>query len=105
MANTVYNQKSKIDDSQAATLKSIVPGMILTFKYNGAKVSDKNPMILFLHYDSEYGLIEGLNLNYLSSYKLKSLFEGFKNRTTVQDVPEETSNLISEDIIFFLMNQ
>ena len=97
---TIHNHKSKIDDLQPATLKSVMPGMILTFKYNGAKVSDKNPMILFLHYDSEYGLIEGLNLNYLSSYKLKSLFEGFKDRTSVQDMPEETSGLISEDFTF-----
>ena len=97
---TTHNHKSKIDGLQPATLKSIIPGMIITFKYNGIKVSDKNPIILFLYYDVQHGLIDGINLNYLNSYQLKKLFEGFKDRTEVSDRPEEDSGLISEDYTF-----
>jgi hypothetical protein len=94
---TIHNHKSKIDDFQQVGLKSLTPGMIIQFKYSGKNVSDKNPMILFLNYNTKYGSLDGLNLNYLSNYRFKKLFEGFSARTTVGDASEKTSGLIYED--------
>ena len=74
--------------------------MVLTFKYVAENISDKSPLILFLYYDIENGLIEGLNLNYISKYKLKMLFEQFKQTTKVGERPKEVSNLISEDYTY-----
>jgi hypothetical protein len=91
-------------------MKSLFPGMIVWFNYQGEKVFDKNPMILFLSFDFNKGLIDGLNLNYLSHYRFKKLFEGFKNPkrygyhpsigTNISTVPPAVSNLISEDYTF-----
>ena len=96
----LHNHKFKIKDRQPGTLKSIFPGMVVTFNYSGENITDKYPMILFLYYDVQHGLVEGLNLNYLSNYKFKMLFEGLKKRTLVMDQPKETSGLISEDYTF-----
>ena len=95
-----HNHKSKIQDSQLVTLARVSPGMIISFNYQGVKVSDKKPLILYLHFDSKYGLVEGLNLNYLNNSRFKKLFEGFKERTSVADVPEEASNLLGEDYTY-----
>ena len=100
---TIHNHKSKISDYQSASFRSIVPGMVITFNYLGLKISDKNPLILFMHFDRKNGLIEGLNLNYLSNYRFKKLFEGFAQRTSVGDVPKESSNLITEDYTFITL--
>ena len=94
-----HNHKSKIQDSQLVTLKYISPGMIISFNYDGIKITDKKPLLLYLHLDNN-GLIEGLNLNYLNNFRFKNLFEGFKERTSVSDVPEETTNLLSEDYTY-----
>ena len=92
-----FNHAKKIENTQPATIKSIIPGMIVTFKYVGKKISDKNPLILFLYNDSKNKLIDGLNLNYLSDYRFKKLFEGFKDRTKVTTRDEDASNLLSEN--------
>ena len=45
-----HNHKSKIQDSQLVTLARVSPGMIISFNYQGVKVSDKKPLILYLHF-------------------------------------------------------
>ena len=95
-----FNHARMIEDTQPAYFKSIQPGMVLTFKYVAENISDKSPLILFLYYDIENGLIEGLNLNYISKYKLKMLFEQFKQTTKVGERPKEVSNLISDDYTY-----
>ena len=97
---TIYNHKSKIQDSQLVTLGRVSPGMIISFNYRGQKISDKKPLLFFLYVDKQHGLIEGLNLNYLSNFRFKNLFEGLKERTTVSDIPNEATNLLSEDYTY-----
>ena len=41
--------------------------------------------------------MDGLNLNYLNNYRLKNLFDGFRDRTIVTKMDEEESNLLAED--------
>ena len=95
-----HNHKSKIKDSQLVSLKAVIPGMIVSFNYEGKKVSDKKPLIFFLHFDRKYGLIEGLNLNYLNNFSFKQLFDGLKVRTRVSTPSSDTSNLLSEDYTY-----
>ena len=99
-----FNHKKDIKNTQPVKIQAISPGMIITFKYNsihyGNKITDKNPLVLFLYFDSQNGLLDGLNLNYLSDYKFKKLFEGFKSRTRVTTRDEKSSNLLSEDFTF-----
>jgi hypothetical protein len=94
---TRFNHYNLIEDTQPATVKSIIPGMILTFRYEKPKTQDKNPLILFLWYDSKNKVIDGLNLNYLSLYRFHELFENFKSKTKVGTKDEDTSKLLSED--------
>ena len=98
MANK-FNHARKINKIQPAKFTAISPGMIITFNYgSGVKnINDKNPLILFLHFDSKTGVVDGLNLNYLSNYRLKNLFDGFRDRTIVTKMDEEDSNLLAED--------
>jgi hypothetical protein len=99
MPNRFHHTKD-IKETQSATIKSIIPGMILTFRYEGKNVFDKYPLILFLYRDPKKNLIDGLNLNYLSDYRFKQFFEDFKDRTKVSTRDEETSNLLGEDYTF-----
>ena len=59
-----FNHNKDIKNTQPAKLKAISPGMIITFRYVGENISDKNPLVLFLYRDGKYNLIDGLNLNY-----------------------------------------
>ena len=75
MPKTLYNHKSNITHLQPViTIKFIQPGTLLQFKYNGDKVFDKKPMVLVLWNDKSESKIHGINLNYLSEFKIKELF-------------------------------
>tara|TARA_B110000902_G_scaffold218819_1_gene252851 strand:- start:541 stop:945 length:405 start_codon:yes stop_codon:yes gene_type:complete len=69
----------------------LLPGMIITFNYSEKSVMDPRPILLYLNTDKKSKNIEGLNLNYLNSTKLKKLFKvaGVKKTET-----DEVENLI-----------
>ena len=75
MANRLYNHKAKIKGIQPLKLKVAEPGMLITFKYSGKDILDKNPLIVLL--SQEKNLVEGLNINYLSDFKVSNLFRYF----------------------------
>jgi len=97
MANRLYNHKSKIKGIQPAKLQSLEPGMLITFRYNAKDIMDKNPLIIFLYRDVNHNLIDGLNLNYLTDYKVSRMFEKFNDILGVGEVDEEDNNLLNED--------
>jgi hypothetical protein len=49
--------------------------MIVTFNYSEQGVLDPRPILLFLNNNTERKVIEGLNMNYLNSTKMKKLFQ------------------------------
>tara|TARA_Y100000593_G_scaffold57224_1_gene106521 strand:+ start:3755 stop:4348 length:594 start_codon:yes stop_codon:yes gene_type:complete len=49
---------------------NIMPGMILEFNYSSTTAFDKKPLVLILHRPREYNVIDGLNLNYLTTNEL-----------------------------------
>jgi len=73
MAKNKFNHAGRIQNTQPARLKSIYPGTIVQFKYSGDKVFDKAPLVLILWNDYKSYKIHGINLNYLSEFKMKSL--------------------------------
>tara|TARA_R110000824_G_scaffold66026_7_gene171665 strand:- start:1406 stop:1891 length:486 start_codon:yes stop_codon:yes gene_type:complete len=97
MANRLYNHKRKIKGIQPAKLKALEPGMLITFRYNAKDIMDKNPLIIFLYRDINDNLIDGLNLNYLTEYKVSQLFKNFNNIVGVTAKDEEDNNLLNED--------
>ena len=69
----------------------LLPGMIITFNYSEKNVMDPRPILLYLNTDKKNKNLEGLNLNYLNSTKLKKLFKVADVKKTETD---EVENLI-----------
>ena len=65
----------------------LLPGMIITFNYSEKSVKDPRPILLYLSTDKINKNLEGLNLNYLGTSKLKKLFKvaDFK-KTKIEEV-------------------
>ena len=74
MANKIFNHQRRVLDTQLAKIKTLYPGTIVEFKYSGNDIFDKEPMVLILWNDYKNYKIHGINLNYLSEFKIKSLF-------------------------------
>ena len=51
MAKRKFNHAEKIKDLHSGKLSSIIPGMIVTFRYSADNVTDRQPLILFLHHE------------------------------------------------------
>jgi len=83
-----YNHFRRIKDLQPAKIKSLYPGTIVQFKYSGDKIFDKKPMVLILWNDYKEYKIHGINLNYLTEYKIKMLFH---------EVMEVKGNVLTEE--------
>ena len=93
MAKVKYNHKRRIKDLQSAITKSLSPGTIVQFKYNGKNINDMNPMVLVLWNDKGESKIHGINLNYLTEFKIKMMFEEIMergNRLVVEDQDDST---------------
>ena len=69
---TRYNNRKIIAREQTLPISKVLPGMIVTFNYSEAGVTDPRPILLFLH--RETTTVEGLNLNYINPSKIKKLF-------------------------------
>ena len=86
-----YNNKRIVKSFQTIGRGKLLPGMILTFNYSEPGVKDPRPILLYLSTDKINKNLEGLNLNYLGTSKLKKLFKVADFRKTETD---EIENLI-----------
>ena len=68
-----YNNRRIISSQQTIPVGKLLPGMIITFNYSEAGVTDPRPILLFLH--NENNLLEVLNINYVNPTKVKKLFQ------------------------------
>ena len=91
MARRKYNHNRRITDLQPAIVKSLYPGTIVRFNYGGDKVFDKTPMVLVLWNDYQEYKIHGINLNYLTEFKIKMLFNEIMERGNVLVEEDQTS--------------
>ena len=89
---TRYNNRKIILSQQTIPIGKVLPGMIVTFNYAEAGVTDPRPTFLFLYQDTEKKLIEGLNLNYINPTKIKKLFQVIQFKKGKLD---EDENLLS----------
>ena len=88
MARQKYNHGNRIIDFQLAKIKAISPGTVIQFKYTGEDIFDNKPMVLVLWNDKYESKIHGINLNYLTEYKIKMLFH---------EVMEVKGNVLTEE--------
>ena len=70
-----YHNRRIIKSFQTVPPRRLLPGMIVTFNYSERGVMDSRPILLFLYRNLKTNNIEGVNLNYLNSTKLKKLFQ------------------------------
>ena len=99
MANRKYNHSRRIQDLQSAKLKSLYPGTIVQFKYTGKDIFDKKPMVLVLWNDYSESKIHGINLNYLTEYKIKLLFDGIIERGNILTEEDQDDDTDYDDIL------
>tara|TARA_Y100000401_G_scaffold104370_1_gene96120 strand:- start:372 stop:896 length:525 start_codon:yes stop_codon:yes gene_type:complete len=88
MAKAKFNHARRITDTQDVNIKAVYPGTLISFNYSGAKVYDKKPLVLVLWNDYSNYKVHGINLNYLSEFKIKKLMKKLikeDNTFAVQD--------------------
>ena len=93
MARQKYNHIGRIIGLQPALIKSLHPGTIIQFQYIGKNIFDKKPIVLVLWNDYTESKIHGINLNYLTEFKIKMLFEEIMERgniLTEEDQDDDT---------------
>ena len=71
---TKYNHRQSVQSFQPAPSKSIYPGMIIDFRYEGKNVYDKWPFVLVIYNDHREDKLHGINLNYLPKKRIGELF-------------------------------
>ena len=55
--------------------KDYIPGDTIQFNYSGSDIYDKNPTVFILKKNDKYKTIIGININYMSEYKVSKLLE------------------------------
>ena len=72
---------SKIIYEQTLQEKYLLPGMIVSFKYNKPDVYDRTPLFFFMY--QENNLIHGINFNYLNEARVQKFFKLAQSLTPV----------------------
>ena len=97
MARQRYNHFRRVNNLQPAKIKSLYPGTIVQFKYTGKDIFDKKPMVLVLWNDYREYKIHGINLNYITEFKIKLLFEQLTEHKTSISPRWERDVIVEED--------
>ena len=69
------NHFRRIINEEPMGIRMIDTGMMIRFRYNREKVTDRNPLCLYLCRDKKTRLVHTVNLNYLYESKVQLLFE------------------------------
>ena len=77
------NHNRRIMSKSIISKKELIPGMIISFRYRGSDIYDKNPLILFLFNDTAESLIHGINLNYLYERDIQEIFRKISKKVNI----------------------
>ena len=72
---------NEILSKEVRPLSRVSFGDLIEFKYSGEKVYDLKPLVYIL--EKKGDLVKGINLNYLTEYKIKMLFSKVMERGNV----------------------
>jgi len=72
--------------------QTLSAGSLVTFNYTGPKVTDKNPLIIYLYNDDK--LIHGINLNYLYEHDVQNLFKFINSVIPIRMISSEKKSEI-----------
>ena len=73
MTRRKVSHHNEIVTKQSTSIGSVNFGDIIEFKYSGQKVYDLKPLVYILEKKSD--LVKGINLNYLTEYKVQQLLQ------------------------------
>lgn len=76
------NHSGRIQSKKTISKSKLKPGMMVTFRYDGKKIYDENPFVLFLY--KEKHLMHCINLNYLQESIVQNLFKNVSKVTSVE---------------------
>ena len=65
------NHFRRIINEEPMGIRMIDTGMMIRFRYNREKVTDRNPLCLYLWRDKKTRLVHTVNLNYLYPTKVE----------------------------------
>ena len=68
------NHYRRILSQNVTSLDQVLPGQIITFRYNSPKRYDPSPLVFFIHNDKSNKLVHGINLNYLYEADVQNIF-------------------------------
>ena len=72
--------------------EALVPGQIVSFKYMGKNIWDRNPLIIFLFRDRDKNdLVHGININYLYENDVQNVFKMMTKRVNAKIAYEKSS--------------
>ena len=71
----VYHSRDKLfyGDAKFITSSKIIEKEIIEFKYGGENIYDLRPLVFVL--EKKGDLVKGINLNYLTEYKVQQLLQ------------------------------
>ena len=78
------SHERRIQSEKPISKNKLSPGMMVTFKYTGKSIYDKNPFVLFLYEDKPKKLIHCINLNYLHESVVQKLFKDISKVVPVE---------------------
>ena len=92
---SLYSHRRRILNFQPHTMNTTIPGTFCWFRYQGNKIRDPQPLVLVLWNDDSDHKIHGINLNYLSEYKMKDFIRKITKGSNFTN--DEEKNLIVVD--------
>ena len=93
MAKKILHHDRRIISKKDISTGNLIPGMMISFRYPGNDISDKNPLVLFLAIEKSKGLMHCVNLNYLYERDLQNLFENISKKIPVKISEGSTSHI------------
>jgi hypothetical protein len=86
MAQILRNTR-RIISKRRIQRQTLTAGALITFNYAGPKVTDKNPLIIYLYDDGK--LMHGINLNYLYEHDVQKLFKFINSVIPIRMISSE----------------
>ena len=99
-ANRKISHLRRILNEEPMGIRMIDTGMMIRFRYNRDKITDKNPLCLYLWRDKKDSLIHTINLNYLYPQTIEKLYRMIQERLPLMNKPGDNEGSAYTDLEF-----
>jgi hypothetical protein len=77
------NHIRRVLDKKVISVSELIPGMIISLRYNSKNRFDPNPLGLYLYRDKKFNLMHFLNFNYIHESDLQNLFKNISKKVDI----------------------